>query len=133
MLWLCGDAYGLAYRDLNRLVALPAGVATASLLVLFVQILVHRFTPPKRAKPAGYEMSRDDPAQSEPTGATREGRAHLKFESFRLLLCVVLVALSVVTAVTGRSAGEGNLLGLSLIGVYVRVLPGLLNFPMRLI
>ncbi|RDX55373.1 hypothetical protein OH76DRAFT_1478034 [Lentinus brumalis] len=104
--------------DLNRLVALPAGVATASLLVLFVQILVHRFTPPKRAKPAGYEMSRDDPAQSERIGITREGRAHLKFESFRLLLCVVLVALSVVTAVTGRPAGEGNLLGLSLIGVY---------------
>ncbi|KAI0711040.1 P-loop containing nucleoside triphosphate hydrolase protein [Cerioporus squamosus] len=105
----------------NRIVALPAGAATVSLFVSLTQIAV-RLAPPIRAKLAGHETPRNGPTKFERTAAeSRERRALLKFQVSRLLLCVLLLALSVVTTVTGKSEGEAYLLNLSLIAVYVYI------------
>ncbi len=101
-------------------VVLPAGAATLSLVVLLTQVAVN-LTPPIRAKLAGYEAPQNDASTAEPTAAARrERRALQKFQVSRLLLCVLLLALSVVTAITGKVEGQAHLLNLSLIGVYVR-------------
>ncbi|RDX55375.1 P-loop containing nucleoside triphosphate hydrolase protein [Lentinus brumalis] len=102
-------------------VVLPAGAATLSLVVLLTQVAVN-LTPPIRAKLAGYEAPQNDASTAEPTAAARrERRALQKFQVPRLLLCVLLLALSVVTAITGKVEGQAHLLNLSLIGVYVYI------------
>ncbi|RPD55086.1 multidrug resistance-associated ABC transporter [Lentinus tigrinus ALCF2SS1-6] len=101
------------------IVAIPAGAGIVSLAVLFTQAAVRLA---QRAKLGGarYETpAPDGPAKPQPTVAShRERRALLKFQVSRLLLCTLLLALSVATAVAGKSEGEAHFLNLSLIAVY---------------
>lgn len=90
-----------------------------SVAVLFIQLAV-RLAHPKLAVAGGeYETPpgrSDGPAKP----VSKQERALLAYQVSRLLLSSLLLALSVATTITGKSEGEGYLLDLTLIAVYVR-------------
>ncbi|KAI0655608.1 P-loop containing nucleoside triphosphate hydrolase protein [Cubamyces menziesii] len=93
--------------------AIPAGTAIASLVVLLIQVVVWCVQQPRCAKQAGYETPR--------SAVSGDRRVFLKYRILRLLLSTLLFALSVATVVKSKSEGEEHLLALSLVGVYAYI------------
>ena len=97
--------------------AIPAGAGVVSLAALLT-VGATQATRVKLASAAYETPTPSTPANAGASAAHR--RALLKFEVARLLLCTLLLALSVVTVITGISEGEGRVLNISLVAVYVR-------------